>query len=369
MSSRAKRDLARTARGDRADPSVSLRETRDLLFGPLPALLVAGGGTVLGGNLLGAWICRRPSILALLLENIYAISGQALSEDWIPRSCNGSFIQHKQRVLKRLDPNVEWPAHRIFADAVKRARADQRPKVCPITTCVQVAENIEWRYPLCLWRPDRLPGEVPGDLLQFVVSDLEIFRTDVDELGDPISELEARYVILFEPADSSTQRALDEVRHQFATNVEDYTYPPESYVDSFVTHGVESLRQIIRNYAHKMTGERESDLVFGAPDTPAGHFSERTTQEIAGLHPGEWIALRVTEYDDDHWPVKGIVVTHSPDRTVLSSALEHDDPTGTHYVFQAVPHLDDGPVYDQTIKAFVAEFAAAKVAAGVGRSR
>ena len=97
--------------------------------------------------------------------------------------------------------------------------------------------------------------------------------------------------------------------------------------------------------------------------------TECSVEDIVARHGNEWIMLRVTEFDEDQWPIKGVVVAHSPDREAISAALAADDAFQTHYVFQAVPHLRSGAEYDRVVKEFAAQFAASKGTAGADRLR
>jgi hypothetical protein len=56
--------------------------------------------------------------------------------------------------------------------------------------------------------------------------------------------------------------------------------------------------------------------------------------------------MKVTEYDEDHWPSQGYVTAHSPDRDAISEALALEPPRGMlppdaprlrFYIFLAYP--------------------------------
>jgi hypothetical protein len=76
-------------------------------------------------------------------------------------------------------------------------------------------------------------------------------------------------------------------------------------------------------------------------------------EAIARFH-GEWVLMKVTEYDADHWPSKGYVIAHSPKREGISEALALEPPRGLlppdaprlrYYVFLAYPRVRSGPEY------------------------
>ena len=74
-------------------------------------------------------------------------------------------------------------------------------------------------------------------------------------------------------------------------------------------------------------------------------------EAIAQFH-GEWVLMKVAEHDEDHWPSKGYVIAHSPQRADISaalalepprSALPPDAPKQPYYVFLAYPRARSGP--------------------------
>lgn len=129
---------------------------------------------------------------------------------------------------------------------------------------------------------------------------------------------------------------------------------------------MDGIRPKVRAVGKRAGGRRGP---IGRADDPIRGSAAHSVDEVIGLHANEWILMRVTEYDEDKWPAKGIVVAHSPYREALPGALAADDLSDTHYVFKAVPHLRSGPDFDQAVKEFVADFAAAKGTADARRSR
>lgn len=71
-----------------------------------------------------------------------------------------------------------------------------------------------------------------------------------------------------------------------------------------------------------------------------------TVKEAIARFHGEWVLMKVTEYDEDHWPSEGYMIAHSPDRGDISAAVALEPPRGTlppdtprrpYYVFLAYP--------------------------------
>jgi hypothetical protein len=71
-----------------------------------------------------------------------------------------------------------------------------------------------------------------------------------------------------------------------------------------------------------------------------------SVNEAIARFRGEWVLMKVTEYDEDHWPSQGYVVAHSSDRGKISEAVRREPPRGKlppgaprhmYYVFLAYP--------------------------------
>lgn len=67
--------------------------------------------------------------------------------------------------------------------------------------------------------------------------------------------------------------------------------------------------------------------------------TERSVDEVAELHHGEWILLQITKRDQHHQPSRGIVVHTGPTRrsiqpTVLAKLEEGKDTGTAYYVFK-----------------------------------
>ena len=70
-----------------------------------------------------------------------------------------------------------------------------------------------------------------------------------------------------------------------------------------------------------------------------------SVNEAIARFRGEWVLMKVTEYDEDHWPSRGYVIAHSPDREEINAAIplrsqeviSPEAPRQPHYVFLAYP--------------------------------
>src|SRR5262245_35683730 len=71
-----------------------------------------------------------------------------------------------------------------------------------------------------------------------------------------------------------------------------------------------------------------------------------SVKEAIARFRGEWVLMKVTEYDEDHWPSDGYVIAHSLDRGEISEAVSREPPRHTlppgaprlmYYVFLAYP--------------------------------
>src|SRR6266508_2690261 len=69
--------------------------------------------------------------------------------------------------------------------------------------------------------------------------------------------------------------------------------------------------------------------------------------DILARYPGEWIALRVTGYDDRHWPAEGEIIARARSRArawhrLTDYMLSSQRRPGPYTVFQAVPYITTG---------------------------
>jgi hypothetical protein len=82
-------------------------------------------------------------------------------------------------------------------------------------------------------------------------------------------------------------------------------------------------------------------------------------QDIDTELKGEWVLVRVTEFDDYHTPIRGEILAHAPDSEAVHDAIppySPDNPSdGPYYVFKASPLLRSGPEVDQAADQLVAE--------------
>lgn len=79
------------------------------------------------------------------------------------------------------------------------------------------------------------------------------------------------------------------------------------------------------------------------PSGPAVHSMD----DIIARHPGEWIALRVTGYNERHWPAEGEVIARARSHArawhkLADYMLSSQETSGLYTVFQAVRYLTTG---------------------------
>jgi hypothetical protein len=97
-----------------------------------------------------------------------------------------------------------------------------------------------------------------------------------------------------------------------------------------------------------LMSQRDRSSYESPPD--GGPPIERSIDEVAELHHGEWILLRITERDERQRPLRGIVIETGPTRrsiqpTVLQK-LRESGPTGTgYYVFTGYRRLQSGQAW------------------------
>lgn len=70
---------------------------------------------------------------------------------------------------------------------------------------------------------------------------------------------------------------------------------------------------------------------------------ECSQDEAIARFYGEWILFQILEEDEDHWPIRGLVVAHSPDRDGISEVFREipprtkDQPYQPYYFFFGRP--------------------------------
>jgi len=103
--------------------------------------------------------------------------------------------------------------------------------------------------------------------------------------------------------------------------------------------------------------------------SPAGPLPETLSREVSfdeaiALYYGEWVLMKITEFDEHHVPVKGFVIAHSPKRGDVSVALAAEPPRvegspyQPYYAFNAFPRVHIGETFDQAVERFAAQRAA-----------
>lgn len=79
--------------------------------------------------------------------------------------------------------------------------------------------------------------------------------------------------------------------------------------------------------------------------------------EIIDRYGGEWILMRVTGHDEEHWPAEGYIVARAASQEELLEAEELAPPPtpGQPYCsFLAQHDIRSGPEYDAAVKRFIA---------------
>ena len=80
-----------------------------------------------------------------------------------------------------------------------------------------------------------------------------------------------------------------------------------------------------------------------------------TVDDAASRHPGHWILMKVTEFDENRLPSKGIVVAHDRSRKKIADRhIREISPrreTGArYYVFEGQPYARTGSGFQETIR-------------------
>ena len=87
---------------------------------------------------------------------------------------------------------------------------------------------------------------------------------------------------------------------------------------------------------------------------PAEPPAERTVDETIALYRDEWILMKVSGFDEDGWPERGLVLAHSPHRGDISKALAKEPPRSErppdapyepYYIYNAFPR-GRGPILE-----------------------
>jgi hypothetical protein len=85
---------------------------------------------------------------------------------------------------------------------------------------------------------------------------------------------------------------------------------------------------------------------------------ERSVEEVAELHHGEWLLLQVTERDERQRPLRGIVIETGPTRrsiqpTVMARLREADLTDPGFYVFTGYRRLPSGQAWADALDEMV----------------
>jgi hypothetical protein len=109
--------------------------------------------------------------------------------------------------------------------------------------------------------------------------------------------------------------------------------------------------------------------------TPPVSVESRTTKRRAGRHgpraeicsvdevieryPGEWIVMRITEYDERHLPARGVLIAHSPSRRtaqrIWGEELSRTEPgNGVLSLFDACRRITTGEELSASLAELIA---------------
>src|SRR5262249_50521995 len=102
-----------------------------------------------------------------------------------------------------------------------------------------------------------------------------------------------------------------------------------------------------------------------------------SVNEAIARFRGEWVLLKVTEYDEDYWPSRGYMIAHSPDRDAISEAIPlrsqeptmPDAPRQPYYVFLAYPRVRSGPEHRAAMAQFTSDLLTAFASHGTAGDR
>jgi len=84
----------------------------------------------------------------------------------------------------------------------------------------------------------------------------------------------------------------------------------------------------------------------------------------------EWILFQILEEDEDHWPIRGLVVAHSPDREGISEVFREipprtkDQPHQPYYFFYGRPRAHPGESIPDALTRFERQRAEALIGTG-----
>ena len=86
-----------------------------------------------------------------------------------------------------------------------------------------------------------------------------------------------------------------------------------------------------------------------------------SVDEVIQTYPGEWILLKITDYDESKWPSHGHVVAHSKSharvwRRLAEVVSRYGWADLPYYVFSAYPHLKTGDEVRQALKNLQEEY-------------
>ena len=113
-----------------------------------------------------------------------------------------------------------------------------------------------------------------------------------------------------------------------------------------------------------MAGTRRSDHVPEG-EAAAADAGPLSLDKIIARFRGEWVLMRVTGHDEEHWPSEGYVLAHAPTQGALLEAEEKaPQPIAgqPYYAFFAEPFITSGPIYEAEVKRFFSNLALANPA-------
>jgi len=92
--------------------------------------------------------------------------------------------------------------------------------------------------------------------------------------------------------------------------------------------------------------------------TKDGKTGTFTIDEIIEHYHGEWILMRVTEDDEDGWPLRGYLLDVAPTQEEILQAWTRRAPEVSDgkgwplYTFLAEPLITSGPEYETAVREF-----------------
>jgi len=100
-------------------------------------------------------------------------------------------------------------------------------------------------------------------------------------------------------------------------------------------------------------GQTSRDDTAQSTDERGGRRKALPIETIRQAYNGQWVLVKTTAFDDMHYPARGKLLAHSPDRIEIHQAFEREmhakarGTMGNFYIFFAQPLLTSGPEFEK----------------------